>query len=443
MKKDEFLKDDDVRRFIDWLVSNLPELHICLRLKRSKFVPNGVDKNFTGFGNVLPHYIWKSSGMVTGDWRETKTHLSTLSNTLRTEVVRGSEPSTLDACRGILEWGGNRNFSVGAFPFLRHLASNSELCDYISNTANTFLLNAADEASLAPPVAKMNAMLTKVHALYAQDGLPIYDSRVAAAIASLVEIWRRDNGKEKEPLPNVLTFPATMISRTVLKLFPSALHPGVLIYGSNTTPAAWSSAKVRLAWIMEAVLLRLQELFAAEGRSADRMHAFEASLFMIGYDVTCFGCKNANTTQSGVESRKAYEKEYKKAFNALQKEGEISGPEAYDMRIPSTLGGDGGAIDYSGDLESGFKVKWENTRFLIQPEFLNELVNDFSGKKNVPLGASMNGVLPENSLGQWMIDNGWPQSRYPSAIAAILHDQKIVTKFSKLSTRGNPICLDF
>lgn len=47
---------------------------------------------------------------------------------------------------------------------------------------------------------------------------------------------------------------------------------------------AWAQAKIRLGWLLDCVLEKNAKLFANE---PSRMHAFEASLFMIGYDVRC------------------------------------------------------------------------------------------------------------------------------------------------------------
>ncbi len=290
MDKNSFLKDPSVVKFTDWLTKNLSTLTIRLSIKKSRFVSSPVSTTVVGIGNVLPNYAWKSVGMRVGDWTETKQYLAGLSRVLTAAVNSGDNAAARNACRDILAWGGNRNWAVGAYPFLDAKATAGTLCNYIAVCGNAFSLANADEADLFPPVAHMNAMLTKIHALYAADGLPIYDSRVAAAIASIAELWRRDTKKSDTPLPPALSFPATSPSRTVLKLFPGSSHPGVMIYGAPNTCAQWSSAKVRLGWIMENVLTRLPELFSTccpTPRTVDRMHAFEASLFMIGSDVTC------------------------------------------------------------------------------------------------------------------------------------------------------------
>lgn len=290
MNKQAFLADPDVEDFLRWLTRELPRLKVHLDIKRSRFVPSGVNVEVTGLQNVLPHYAWKSHGMANGDWADTKTHLAALADALRSAVQRDSDPDTLVACREILRWGGNRNWNTGAYPFLSARAASGVLCQYLKDTGAAFALDTADVDAIVQPGEMLNSMLTKVHALYAEDGLPIYDSRVAAAIASLVEMWRLATGKSGDPLPVPLTFPATTASRTVRGLFPHARSPGVMAYGAPETAGQWASAKVRLGWIMESILWKMPSLLSnccTAPSLADRMHAFEASLFMVGYDVGC------------------------------------------------------------------------------------------------------------------------------------------------------------
>ena len=353
--------------------------------------------------------------MLVGDWAHTKPHLASLADALRVAVAAGNELRTLCACTNILAWGGNRNWAIGAYPFLHRMATGMPpgLCDYIRDTGTAFQLPHADTGRIAPPVRMMNSMLTKVHALYATDGLPIYDSRVAAAIASLVECWRVANGLNTNPLPPFLVFPATTRTRTVFRRFPRAAYgPRVLVYGTAGTHAEWSGAKLRLGWLMEEVLKRLPNLFQAEMTISGRMHAFEACLFMIGYDVACLACPTCGGSSPAYKTKVA----------------SLLSPSATPSRGKTIkpLSNRGENIIYSGDLKTGFTVTWGKTRFRLDRENIDEILSEFGGRKDVPLGASQTPPRPAGSLGQWLEDNGWPSARYASAIAAILRKVGVI-----------------
>jgi hypothetical protein len=424
MNRKDFFNSVDVNEFVEWLVKNLPLLNIRLKIKKSRYVPNGLDVVCNGFNQVLQHYIWLSAGMQNGDWTNTRTELNGLSAELRTAIERNDEQATLSACENILDWGGDRNPAVGALPFLQEKAGGS-LCEYIASAGVCFALETADTSALVPPVERMNAMLTKVHALYATDGLPIYDSRVAAAIASLVELWRRSTGRVG-PLPPVLTFPATTATRTVLRLFPDAVHPGVLIYGAEATVQKWSSAKVRLGWIMDRVLSTPPNTVPPDQNTShqERMHAFEASLFMIGYNPSCLTNPDLN----------APDFRYRKKFNRLSREL-VSSHQFKKFTFP--LFRQGKEIAYNGDIYSGFEIKWGDTPFILEAETAQDLLDCFLNERNVPVGANMTGRVASNSLGRWLTDEGWPSRRYASAIAAVLANEGFVQR----SMRRN--CLDF
>lgn len=276
-------------------------------------------------------------------------------------------------------------------------------------------------------------MLTKVHALYADDGLPIYDSRVAAAIASLVEMWRNLNGLCSNVLPKALTFPATLPSRTVTRLFPCAQNPGVMTYGASGTAAEWSGAKIRLGWLLQLVLSKNPSLFGHMKSMSERMRAFEAALFMIGYDVKCLDHSRApGPHQTGPRRSKSAE--------TPEVTHEIPSAETPKRTIGTLSAPEDGAIIYTGTVESGIRFKWGKGSWIeLTPEQIEDIQAEFSGSINVPLGASQTRPRPEDSFGQWLKDNGWPSARWASAIAAILHEEGIISGI----TGKRPIHLTF
>ena len=147
---------------------------------------------------------------------------------------------------------------------------------------------------------------------------------------------------------------------------------------------------------------------------------------MIGYDVTCLDCKLGGEPPP----------EYKKALNSLPPPSSSFGTH----KTITTLSERGSPINYSGSIETGFGVKWGELNFRLDPEFLQDIENEFVGRCGVPLGASMTGTLPEDSLGRWIVDEGWTSPRYASAIAAILRAEGIISSVGKI---GRGIVLDF
>lgn len=294
MNKKQFLDDSEVKNFIDWLSSNFSKIEINLKIGKSKFVPSPINEKIIGIDNVLQYYKWKSSGMQSGNWSETKNRLTKLGSELRNAVEANDNEIVFQTCCKIFEWGGERNSNNGARPFIQKKFRNHSLCQYIAHTGKLFSLTTANEADLTY-IEDMNAMLTKVHALYAIDGLPIYDSRVAATIGSLVELWRQDKGLSKNPLPNLLSFPTTDSKRTVRKAFETANYiPPIIRYNpkyKDKNTALWSTAKVRLGWIMQELLEKTENIFPNED---NRMHALEACLFMIGYNVSCLNAHDVD-----------------------------------------------------------------------------------------------------------------------------------------------------
>lgn len=295
MNREEFLSSPEVDTFVDWLAGNASSLIVDFDIRRSARVPMRVHRTVQGLDSVIGSYMWRAcwydadgQAVESLDWDSTVHSLARLSNQLRTALQNQSDHEAMQACNAIFEWGGERNSKQGARPFLEAKHANNRLTNYLACARDAFHLRDARLDEL-DRVENVNSMLTKVYALASGDGLPIYDSRVAAAIACLVEIFRATQGCTWQQIPELLLFP-TMYGdqrRRVTRLHADALvsDNATLYYDRPDTATRWASAKLRLGWIIEAVLNRSPQLLASQPHS--RMHAFEASLFMIGYDVRC------------------------------------------------------------------------------------------------------------------------------------------------------------
>lgn len=414
-----FAADRDVVAFVRWFSETHELLEIDFRIAKSRFVPNGIYERVKGFSSALQQYEWKSWNMQKGDWTETREKLSQLKSALQESVYKGEPKNTLDLCFDILKWGGNRSLKTGAYPFLAEKFKQGTLVDYLRTSSNLLCLARANLESLSG-IEKMNAMLTKVHAIYADDGLPIYDSRVAAAIATIVEMWRRNSGKSNLPIPIPLSFPATICTRSVSRAFPDVKHrPDTIVYGDKESAISWASAKVRLGWLMKLILEENPTLYQHESRLG-RMHAFEACLFMIGYNV---GCLNGHPSAG---SKIQFPEEYTTFIHSSC------------VKYTSPLTG-GTEIAYERIFAGDIRVEWGKKVFHFEEELLDEIFTYFGGNNAVKLGADMTRKGPEGSLGVWLKDAHKISPRWASCLAPILVNEKHASWYKK----GNAICLNF
>lgn len=260
---------------------SLATTSIDLAISKSSKVPVAVRQKVPFF-RLTQVYSWRATGMTSGSFAETRAKLENLSNGI---IMARNDAEALAACEDIVRWGGDRNSNVGALPFLRSQAS---LLRYLNAVKSDLALQTAvaQPAGELPAILAMNSMLTKVHALNSGDGLPIYDSRVAGAIATLVETWRCEDGQTAEPLSAALVFPAVGGGgqrRSVHARYPGSIKPPTLHYSSEKqskerairTAKEWASAKVRLGWLLSELLTN---------PSPSGIRSLEACLFMAGYD---------------------------------------------------------------------------------------------------------------------------------------------------------------
>ncbi|MFL1418865.1 hypothetical protein ACI77M_22055 [Pseudomonas fildesensis] len=290
LKRTQFLTQPEIASFIAWLQDNLPTLTFNLRFKASNFVPRGLIVDVQGFERVIEHYRWKASWQDTHSnnvdsqtWAQTQHSLGQLREWLSSAVVAGDDPQALAACLQVLRWGGVR----GAIPFLQRLATKGELSDYLRKMTELMALDgdqSLDDLN-ADSVQRFDAGLTKIHALLDVSGSPIYDSRVGAAMGMLYSLFRQQWGGKGKPL---LAFPSGGARGDQLR------NPGAFVNGlaapqfSSIDYTTWARWQVRLGWIIRALLERTG-WFTEQGALPARCHAFEASLFMLGYDLRCFG----------------------------------------------------------------------------------------------------------------------------------------------------------
>ncbi|MGP0171264.1 hypothetical protein ACSVIJ_05200 [Pseudomonas sp. NCHU5208] len=236
----------------------------------------------TGIEQVRDHYQWK------GTWPIVQRNLSTLRTDLQAAVKAGDDDAAYRASAAILDWGNVPRSSS----FLDALRRQRQLVPYL--TARATLLSPTGPQRLTDLTKavfyKFNSGLTKVHALLDGDGSPIYDGRVGAAIAMLYHLYRQSDLAAGPADHHVFAWgpgmesPQTPGQRQIRnpRLLGYAGTPQLL---SHQSPHLWARRQLILSWIMREVLQKSRLFESDQLDLAGRCHAFEASLFVLGYDL--------------------------------------------------------------------------------------------------------------------------------------------------------------
>ena len=270
MDRAAYLSDADVRAFLDWAE---PIVTQKWRIDHSWTSPKWGTRCFETLFDAYKGYEWKfrvnlpDHGMCEGESYEDSVRvLDALRRQLRENAERGDTDGFLEAAIAVVEWGGVR----------RNRQRLRDLGDEVLPrlTANARLLD-PDTADLdhLSGIEEMNSGFSKIYSLLLTD-FPIYDSRVACALASLVRWFCQE--KDRESIPGALAFrvlPAQGKARRDPSgehfKFPKVHYPGTARYAQSNVMAAWLLGE-----------LAKHPPFCGED---DPLHALQSAMFMIGY----------------------------------------------------------------------------------------------------------------------------------------------------------------
>ena len=281
MKQDAYLQDADVARFLEWvepLVAGHKSIHICWKSRGHRFECTTLEQAYL-------RYNWR--GKVERDNGSTET-IATFEETARAfdewrqtmGAVMGRDGSNPDdhelfirTAKRIRRWGGIRKHGD-----LDKLGSRAFAV--LSENARRLDPGSGDTDDLRS-FRHMGSGYSKIYAMMIPS-LPIYDSRVAGALTSLILIHRR-----RCELPGV---PETLQLGVPQSQGKQRRNPSA---GPYAFPTIWDSAahgrryavsNLKAAWLI-ADMARRGEPFA--GMDHDRrILALQSALFMTGY--RCF-----------------------------------------------------------------------------------------------------------------------------------------------------------
>lgn len=289
--KAKIINSKDFLDFVQWMQGTLPKQDFHLDFSPSRFVPGGFKKTVTGFENLLKNYIWTSSWtdwttgnkVISNDWPTTINSLRMLGNRLNTAIRLGCQTDCFTACLAIMEWGGVN----GARVFLNGHANSETLSNYLTNTSNTLNTITVRSALHSGNIPNFDSGLTKIFSIISMGQFPIYDSRVGAAIACLYEMYRQQTGAST---PRIFKFPSGAARGKQIRdpgKLCSVFQHAPQLHTRQVAPHEWAWQNCVLGWLIETVLAGNTWFKEGEQNAADRSHAFEACLFMIGYDLRC------------------------------------------------------------------------------------------------------------------------------------------------------------
>ena len=275
MNRADYNVDQDVRGFLNWarpLISQPGA--IAQRWTSPKFgtwssdsVVNAYELFEWRFSVVLPGTTERLRGR---SFAENVAVLDHLRHVLRESAARDDADTFLEAAIAVLHWGGVAHGNEGR---LRALGDTA----LPALTAAACALNpAVADLRRRQDVRDMNSGFSKIYSLLL-DGFPIYDSRVACAMASLVLLYCDEIGLRSVPSTLAFGIPASRGGRHGRDPSRPPLVFPKLRWGQ---PERYASSNVRAAWLLDAL---------AEGLPIDeadrhrRQLVLQSAMFMIGY----------------------------------------------------------------------------------------------------------------------------------------------------------------
>ena len=272
MNRDAYLGDPHVRDFVDWsaaLVSGKRPLRH--RWDSQRWGSWSCETLFDAYCR----YDWPFRCCVPGDsaprrgrsYEDTVAVLDDLGHVLRRSADRNDADSFLEAAVAVLEWGRVRRSER------RLRALGARAVGELTETARRLDPAGADLDRLSD-VSPINSGFSKIYSLLL-DGFPIYDSRVACGLASLVRLFCEETGRPEIPAALAFGIPP---SRARARRDPSC---GALCFPRIWTPRRYAQSNVMAAWLLD--VLSQQSPFVE--LESERQRALQSAMFMVGYTV--------------------------------------------------------------------------------------------------------------------------------------------------------------
>ncbi len=272
MKRDAYLSDPHVRDYVAWAVPLVSGKRPLRHHWESRRLGSW---RFETIHDAYGRYDWPFRCSLPGDsaprrgctYTDTVEVLDGLGQLLRRSRDEENAASFLEAAVAVLAWGRVRRGER------RLRALGDEARPALAATARLLDPATADLPRLSD-VSLMNSGFSKIYSLLL-DGFPIYDSRVACGLASLVRLFCEETNRRELPAPLAFGIPP---SQSRARRDPSC---GPLVFPRIWTPRRYAKSNVMAAWLLD--VLSEQSPFAE--LASERQRALQSAMFMIGYTV--------------------------------------------------------------------------------------------------------------------------------------------------------------
>ena len=267
MRREEYLADERVAGFTRWasqLVTGDLKLEHQWRSRGTYFC-------CASLYGALENYRWPHNSRAL-DYRATARKLQKFRDAFRDIGVinsRAKQDQFVAKAEDVIRWGG--------IPLPAKLQEwrrmpPSKLQALIKGT-RTKLDPFTSDTNLLQGFRYMGSGFSKIYSVLI-DGFPIYDSRVACALACLVRIYSGD--REAGPKPDLLRLRIPPQRRPKSPRYLRCDRPGM--YGNT---AAYAETNLKAGWLLQEMVRRPGRFGDVEGFTP--LEALQHALFMVGY----------------------------------------------------------------------------------------------------------------------------------------------------------------
>ena len=267
MNRDDFLDDDDVKRFLEWagnLVRGEWGLSHQWRTQErygGNFTCGSLYEAYRGYS--WHHLKIDETMLLFAGLRKKFENFGAIETS-------GDKDEFLKIAHLIaVDWGGSNRLDLWSSSHWGDMLP-AKLQEHIDEIRLKLDPAKADTEDL-PVSLRMGAGFRKIYSMIVPE-LPIYDSRVACALSCLVGIYQQN--KEASGTGDVLSFPVPAWRRT------KGSGPDRCA-GHSIGYVQYANANLKCAWLLQGLLEHPGEF--ANVPEPSRVDALQSALFMLGY----------------------------------------------------------------------------------------------------------------------------------------------------------------